>query len=428
MHPNPDIRALLERLHHPSLTEITLGLERVQTLLNALGNPEKKLPPVIHVAGTNGKGSVCAYLTAIFQHAGLTVHRYTSPHLVRFNERILLADTQINDNDLQRYLEQIAALANAHPATFFEYTTAAAFLGFAETEADVCILETGMGGRLDATNIIPNPLLTIITPISMDHMDFLGNTLEKIAAEKAGIMKDGVPCIIAPQPPNALHILKETARSENTPLRVYGEDWHIINSHYVSSSHHFRLAPSLLGAHQITNAATAIAAVEKVASIKTDWNITKANMDSGLTNAVWPARLQRLKTPHPFALALPKASLWLDGGHNLDAAQALKTWLADQPKPRTIVCGMLADKDAEGFIHTLGGVYEIFIGIEFQTEKPIHTKEKLLELASVKGAHTKSALNVATAFELLAESNTQGTVLICGSLYLAGDVLSLSDT
>lgn len=411
IHPNPEIGALLQRLHHPSLKAISPGLERVERLLAALGNPEQKLPPIIHIAGTNGKGSVCAYLTAMLQQTGLKVHLYTSPHLVQFNERIMVAGKEISDEALQHYLAQVSKLLEVHPVTFFEATTVAAFLAFADTPGDVCILETGMGGRLDATNVIENPLLTIITSISMDHMEYLGSTLEQIAREKAGIMKSGVPCIIGPQATAARMQLKNTAQQMHTPLWVYGEHWHLRDRQYVSKTFTFPLMPSLPGEHQYVNAAIALAAGEMLCSLAPQWQLDMQPMAQAIGYAHHPARLQPLND-----------TTWLDGGHNEDAAKALAHWLNHQPSPRVVICGMLETKDANAFIRQFHGHCEYMICIDQFGDAPNQPKEMLAQYAASASIPVQIADNIHNALQQAAQYKP-ATILICGSLYLAGEIL-----
>lgn len=427
MHQNPEIQTLLMHMHHPSLKQIMPGLERMHALLKALGNPEKKLPPVIHVAGTNGKGSTCAYLTAILQHAGLTVHRYTSPHLVRFNERIMLANQEIDDSKLGQYLTRIAAFSNSHPTTFFEATTTAAMLAFSEHPADVCILEVGLGGRLDATNVVERPLLSIITPIAMDHMDYLGDTLAQIAYEKAGIMKPHIPCVIAKQQSLALQELRNIAHAQHTPLLVYNNEWHINGQVYISENLSLPMQPSLPGNHQLKNAGVALAATQLLQRLKPEWNLNMNAATAALSDAKWPARLQKIMPPHPYATQLAHPSLWLDGGHNANAAEALSVWLALQQKPRTIIIGMLKDKDAKKFIQHLQDGCERMICIDSFTEQPIHTKDALTRIAESLQIPAQAAENIDEAIQIAASQDSE-TVLICGSLYLAGNVLSQSGT
>lgn len=425
MHSQPDIQHLLSQMHHQSLQPIEPGLERIHALLSALDNPEKKLPPVIHIAGTNGKGSVCAYLTAILQQAGLRVHRYTSPHLVRFNERIMLADEEIPDADLLKLLMRLQPLIVKHPATFYEATTALAMLAFAEMPADICILETGMGGKWDATNVVANPLLTILTPISMDHMDFLGNTIADIAGEKAGIIKQNVPCMVGKQPPEELHVLRQTAAAKHAPIKLAGEDWQRSGADFSAAGAQLTLKPSLAGMHQLDNAALAAAASLEISSLLPEMRITHAHIQQGISQAVWPARLQLLNATHALCQILPGSNIWLDGGHNADAAEQLAEWLKQQNAPMAVVCGMIVGKDSSTFIKCIAPCASRFIAVDGFSEAPLaQSKHHLAELAQ---AFTQSgeAEHIAQAMSALADAGFKGNVLICGSLYLAGHVLAM---
>ena len=293
-HPNSRIDALLSQIASPRLGVIDLSLDRMVQLLAALGNPQDRLPPVVHVAGTNGKGSLLAYLKAMMEAGGYAVHRYTSPHLVRFNERIEIGGSAISDAQLLPVLERVAQAAESHPVTFFEATTAAAFLAFSQFPADVLLLETGLGGRLDATNVIFKPLLTAITPISMDHTEYLGNTLAQIAAEKAGILKDGVPCVTGPQPAEAQAVIASKAAHWHAPLLSYGDNWSVAHQKDVllyrsDQSELIFPMPSLPGAHQIYNAGTAIACMQALK----DFSVPPEKMGQAIAGAFWPARLQK---------------------------------------------------------------------------------------------------------------------------------------
>ncbi len=435
MREAPEIAAVLARLQHPALPVIDLGLERVNALLARLDNPQLRLPPVIHVAGTNGKGSLIAYLSAIMQAAKLRAHRYISPHLVRFHERIMLAGREIDDQALLDTLTRTEQAMQEAPVTFFEATTAAAFLAFAEHSADVLLLETGLGGRLDATNIIPSPLLTAITPIAMDHSEFLGDTLAKIAAEKAGIIKPGVPCVIGPQLPEVLKGLEVTAEEQRAPLWRYGKEWYLEQQggrHSYRSAHlTLALKPSLEGEHQFANAATAVACIDALrvhaSTHKVIEKINDAAMANGIARASWPARLQRL-TDHPFVQALPDAcELWLDGGHNPHAGAMLANWANGRGLPVYLVCGMIEGKDTGGFLMPFKGIAQRVYCITIPEEPKAQTADALALTAASAGIAACAAGDIEHALHSIAQQ-TQGPalVLICGSLYLAGWVLGLN--
>lgn len=416
---NPEIQALLKKFEQTPLPEISLGLTRVTALLDALGNPQRKLPPVVHVAGTNGKGSLLAYLTAIFQHQGKQVHRYTSPHLVDFSERILLNGAPISDHVLYDALQRVAKALPSHTATYFEATTAAAFLAFAETPADILLLETGLGGRLDATNVIDAPLLTAITPVSLDHQEFLGNTLEQIAAEKAGIIKPGVACVVGPQQPEALHVIAAQAKKLGAPLYAFGDAWEISGIHGGFHYHSNRRCAnfpkaSLPGAHQLFNAATAIACAETIEPA-----ISNEALATGIQCAEWPGRLQLLSGK--LAMRHPHTQLWLDGGHNPAAGEMLAEW-ACTAGPIGMILGMLKTKDAEGFLRHFQGIIAEIATVPITSSTHAASAETLQAIASAYGFSAKTFASVPDALEAMA---AYPKLLICGSLYLAGEVLKL---
>lgn len=426
-------------LLHPKLIDLSLG--RVERLLAKLGHPEKKLPPVVHVAGTNGKGSVTAYLRAFTEAAGKRAHIYTSPHLVRFHERIALAGDDgrahaIDEDFLVDVLTRVHAVNDGDNITQFEITTAAAFLAFSERPADVLLLEVGLGGRLDATNVIPDPALTVITPISMDHAEKLGPTLGKIAFEKAGILKRGVPGIISQQSDEVLTVLESRARVLGAPLTVWGRDYDAYEqAGRLIVQQHDRLLdlplPALIGRHQIINAGTAVAAAlvlgEKVRSLAVD----ERAIETGLRTVEWPARMQRLTSgPLPEILG-DETELWLDGGHNPAAGDMLADTLATldekSPKPVYLVVGMMGQKDALGFLAPFRGLVRAIytVPIPGAHEAP-HSEENLAEIARGAGMQAIDRKNVIDALQTIAQlSEGPKRVLICGSLYLAGHVLSL---
>ncbi len=438
--PTSDALLAEMKLLHPKLIDLSLG--RVVRLLTKLKNPELHLPPVVHIAGTNGKGSVTAYLKAIFEAAGKRVHAYTSPHLVRFHERIELAGKDgkarpIGEDDLVDVLMRVRAVNDGDDITQFEITTAAAFLAFAEHRADVLLLEVGLGGRLDATNVIKKPALTIITPVSLDHAEKLGATIAKIAAEKAGILKRGVTGIVSAQVPEALDVLESEARKAGAKLVVWGRDYDAYeqNGRLVVQRDDAGLLdlplPALIGRHQITNAGTAVAAALVLAEQNPQFGLTEKAIEKGLRTVEWPARMQRLTNgPLPEILG-PGAELWLDGGHNPAAGDMLADTLASfedkSPKPTYLVVGMMGQKDAAGFLSPFRGlVRSMFtVPIPGAHESP-HSAETLAQIARDIGFYAQDTPGVAEALSLIAAlPNGQKRVMICGSLYLAGHVLGL---
>jgi dihydrofolate synthase / folylpolyglutamate synthase len=393
----------------------------------ALGHPERALPPVVHVAGTNGKGSVLAFLRAMLEAGGYSVHLYTSPHLVRFNERVVVAGEEIADAPLLALLDECEAANKGEAITFFEITTAAAYLAFARTDAEILLLETGLGGRLDATNVIDRPLLTAITPVSLDHQGFLGDDLGGIGMEKAGILKAGVTGVVSAQPAPAMAAIKARAREIGAPLLCEGEDWSVEAAadglRYCGRSGALALPrPNLAGAHQIANAGMALACLEMLDGFPVD-DKAKAR---GLTHARWPARLQRL-TKGPLAAALPEGwELWLDGGHNPAAAEVLAEWakgLSDG-RPLHLVCAFLETKDAGTFIETIAPQAASFHALAPAGEHAYIPAEKLVAFARAAGLEAAAAANVSAAITELARRDGPARVLVCGSLYLAGEVLT----
>jgi dihydrofolate synthase/folylpolyglutamate synthase len=426
----PASDAVLERLMalHPKL--IDLKLDRVEDMLARLGNPERKLAPVVHVAGTNAKGSVLAYMRAALEAAGKRVHVYTSPHLVRFHERIRLAGELIAESELTKLLEECEAANEGRPITFFEITTAAAFLAFARMPADVVLLETGLGGRLDATNLIAKPRLTIITPVSLDHQQFLGNTLAEIAGEKAGILKPGVACVLARQEPAARAVIRARAEALGAPVLEQGVDWSVradgghLHYHERGVETAYPL-PVLPGAHQIDNAGTAIAALRHLGDLTPD----DAAVAAGLETAIWPARLQRL-TKGSLVEKLPDDwELWLDGGHNPAAGEMLALHAAAKwrDRPLHLVSGMLNSKAAGDFLKPLAGVAADLATVTIPGEANSFTADQLAEMARGAGmAAVRTSVSVADAVDGIVSKATgrPERILVCGSLYLAGRVLA----
>jgi len=416
---------VLERLTalHPKL--IDLGLDRTERLLAALGHPERNLPPVIHVAGTNGKGSTIAHMRAIAEAAGLSVHTYTSPHLIRFHERIVLNGTPIAEAALLAILEECETANDDAPITFFEVTTAAAFLAFARHPADLLLLETGLGGRFDSTNVIGDPAVTVITPVSMDHMQFLGDSVEKIAFEKAGILKPGLPGIVGPQDARALAVIELRAAEIDVPLSISGIDWSAAPEGadgmvYRDDQGEIVLPlPALPGAHQIDNAGAAIAALRA-------WNALDFGLEdfaAGVTDARWPGRLQRLRGGKLSACLPDSWELWLDGGHNPAAGAALaQTTGGWTDGPVVVVCGIQENKNVAGFLSPMAGTVTHLVAIDLPGETPGHPAAEIAGSAKAAGIESTVAPSLEDALRSI--SGKPGRVLICGSLYLAGSVLA----
>jgi dihydrofolate synthase/folylpolyglutamate synthase len=428
-----DSATILQRLErlHPKLIDLSLG--RIERLAGALGNPHLALPPVIHVAGTNGKGSVIAYLKAILQSAGLRVHVYTSPHLRSFSERICLAGPggaePISEGALVDLLERVERANAGEPITFFEITTAAAFLAFAEHPADVVILETGLGGRLDATNIVAEPALCVITPISIDHSGFLGDTIYQIAGEKAGILKAGVPCVVARQPDEAEDAIARRAAEIRAPVLAAGRGWDAFEQHgrlvFQDESRLMDLPlPRLVGRHQIENAGLAVAAVCNLH----EFDLGEEVIEKGLWDVAWPARLERLGPGALHALTFPDTELWLDGGHNPAAAHALAGAMAELeervPCPLHLIVGMMSNKDAAAFLAPFKGLAEFVVTVSIPGQPNAYTAEELAEMARHLDLLAEPARDLEDAFDLSRSVGQRGTrVLMTGSLYFAGKVL-----
>jgi dihydrofolate synthase/folylpolyglutamate synthase len=431
MSPTDAILARLVALHPK---RIDLSLERMYRLLAALGDPQAALPPVIHVAGTNGKGSTVAFLRAMLEAAGLGVHVYTSPHLVHFHERFRLAAPGggrfVQDHALAEVLAEVEQRNGGEAATVFEVTTAAGLLLFARNPADVLLLEVGLGGRLDATNVVDRPVATVITPVSMDHAEFLGDTVTKIAGEKAGIFKRGVPAVVAPQTDDALAVIERQAARMAAPLFVSGQHWHVMEEagRLIFQDEDGLLdlpRPRLVGRHQIDNAGTALAALRA-----SPWRgIPGGAIEAGIVGADWPARLQRLSSGTLADLLAGGAELWLDGGHNIDGGRVVAAAMAElhdrRPANLTLIVGMLATKDAAGFLANFSGLARHVHAV------PIANQEKALEPEAIVAAAHKVGLSASAAPDvghvlktMRAEGGTAARILITGSLYLAGDVLA----
>lgn len=412
---------ILERMMalHPKIIDLTL--DRMWRLLQKLGNPQNDLPPVIHIAGTNGKGSTQAMIRAGLEAAGKRVHAYTSPHLARFHERIRLAGTLIDEDHLSMILDECYEQNGGETITYFEITTAAAILAMARTPADYTLLEVGLGGRLDATNVIDKPLLSIITPISIDHEQFLGNTLAKIAGEKAGIIKKMCPVIVAPQPDEALDVIEQTANRNHAPLIAYAQHWQIDTERdgliFHDDNGVVQLPrPNLPGAHQFENAGTAVAALRQL-------GFGNEVCEAALTQAHWPARMQKLQSGPVIDIA-PNAEIWLDGGHNPAAGRALGHHLSQLPKrPTYLICGMLNTKDIAGYLSPMASHVEKLVAVSIPGELNTLPAEDTAAAAQQAGILSETAVDVITAAGDIAKTDPDARILICGSLYLAGNIL-----
>jgi dihydrofolate synthase/folylpolyglutamate synthase len=430
--------ATLQRLLtlHPKL--IDLSLDRMWRILDRLGHPERKLPPVIHVAGTNGKGSTVAFMRAMLEADGKRVHAYTSPHLVRFNERIRLAadggSRLANDATLIDALAECERVNAGETITFFEITTAAALLLFSRHPADILLLEVGLGGRLDSTNVIAHPRVSTITPISLDHADHLGDTIEKIAAEKSGIIKRGAPVVVSPQVDEAMRVIEQQAAKLHAPLYACGQAWMASEEHgrfvYQDDDGLLDLpAPRLPGRHQFVNAGTAIASL-RVAGFK----LPVWAYETGLLKADWPARMQRLTQGKLPPLAPAGSEIWLDGGHNPDGGRAIAGTLADLeervPRPLVLIVGMLATKDFAGYLRNFAGLARHLFAVPIpKADKPL-APEVIAQTARDMGLTTETSPDVGSALQAAGKLSLPmpPRILICGSLYLAGDVLALNGT
>lgn len=435
-HPKASLQKKLEALYaRRTRSRVNWDSEGYIRLLHNMGDPHTKIPPVIHVAGTNGKGSIIAFLRSILEAQGYNVHSYTSPHLLRVNERFYVAGREISDDYLERMIDELQAQHNLEGLSFFEITTALAFKVFSENAADVVLLEVGMGGRLDCTNVIERPLATIISRISLDHTEFLGDSLSKIAAEKAGIIKPCVPCILSAQGGEEVTALVyeavlEKAKLCSAPLLTYGREWtSFIDNESLTFGQEGRQAvrypvPGLRGKHQAYNAGAALAAL---AAVSEDLSVEEEAIARGLASACWPGRLQKIDRS---SLRMSgKGEIWLDCGHNDSAgevlAQVTRDWAVDDPSPLLLILGMLAHKDARGFLDPLMPyIEEIFL-------TGIKGEEHSLRIDALKG-RVEGSLNgkplrvfSGVAEALYAARGHEGRILIAGSVYLAGDVLSL---
>jgi dihydrofolate synthase/folylpolyglutamate synthase len=426
---------ILQRLLSLHPKKIDLVLDRIGRLLADLGHPELRLPPTLHVAGTNGKGSTCAFARAMLEAQGLKVHVYTSPHLVHFNERIRLAGRLIGEDELSATLAECERVNDGKPITFFEITTAAAFLAFARHRADALILEVGLGGKYDATNVVARPQATIVTPVGLDHAEFLGTSIAGIAAEKAGIIKPGIPVIVGPQDDTPRDVISRRADALNAPLIAFGQDFFAHQEHgrmvYQDMDGLLDLPlPRLIGRHQIENAATAIAALRHA---NRDWG-DDAAIEKGLRTVEWPARLQRLTRGPLIELAPKDCEIWLDGGHNPHGAQAIARAIADledrAERPLYLVCGMLRTKDAVGYFSAFRGLARHVTTIPIEGEAAAQGSGALYDAARQAGLDASPADDLEDAMmQVSAWSHARADepaprILICGSLYLAGQVLA----
>ncbi len=427
--------AILQRLLqlHPKRIDLTLG--RMRRLMSALGHPERHLPPVIHVAGTNGKGSTIAFMRAIAEAAGLRVHTYTSPHLVRFAERIMLAGETgaqpIAEPWLAELLEECEAANAGAPITFFEITTAAAFLAFSRREADLLLLEVGLGGRLDATNVAEGVAVSAIAPVALDHQEFLGDNLRQIAQEKAGIIREGVPVVIGPQPDDAYHAIAERARALHAPLFAANRDWQVFEQHgrlvwEDESALHDLPLPALTGRFQVDNAGLAIAALRRLG----DGRISEEAIARGLRRARWPGRMQPLREGLLRLFVNPDDELWIDGGHNPHAAQALASTLADldevAPMPIVLVVGMLNNRDAQAWLGHFTGLVSQVYAVPIPGQENAHDPVDIAAAACRAGLSAQAVPTLEEALRQAARLKPDAPVriVIAGSLYLAGHALA----
>ncbi len=416
-----DSGLILDRLKALFPRSIDLTLNRPQRLLADLGHPERRMPPIIHFAGTNGKGSTLAMVRAGLEAESLSVHAYISPHLAKFHERIRLAGHLIEEDELVSILQECETVNAGRPISLFEITTCAAMLAFSRIQADMLLLEVGLGGRLDATNVVEQPEMTVISPVSLDHQQYLGATIQEIAREKAGILKPGVSCVVSAQLPQAMDVIRTVAKDVGAPLIVQDEDWAIQPfdgglRHICSDGEVLLPMPSLVGPHQIGNAGAAITVLRRL-------GINSSSLASALTGAAWPARMQRLKSG-PLVKAAGESELWLDGGHNAAAGQAVARTLEDMP-PRTnrIVCGMLNTKDIHGFLSPLRGVAERLCGVSIPGEEAAMPAYSIAVAANEIGFNAQTAATTEEAVQQFAQEAPGERILVCGSLYLAGWIL-----
>jgi dihydrofolate synthase / folylpolyglutamate synthase len=437
--PSLPLRELIARLSALHPKQIDLSLERMHRLLKLLDHPERKLAPVVHVAGTNGKGSTIAYLRAILEAAGLRVHVFTSPFLVRINECYRLGrpggGVLVGDDELRAALEHCERANAGGPVTIFEVETAAAFCLFAQHPADVVLLEVGLGGRLDSTNVIDAPLATVIAPVSMDHMEFLGDSLTKIAGEKAAIIKRDVPVIAAEQAPEAMDVIEQYAKRMRAPLHAAGQQWHVNVERgrlvYQDERGLMDLAaPRLFGRHQFDNAGLAIATLRALDRFK----LTIADFEAGIVGAEWPARMQRLTAGALVDQAPPGAELWLDGGHNADGGRVAAAALGDLEervsRPLVVISGMMANKDAGAFLANFAGLTRHIIAVPIPDRDNSMPPDRLADAARALGMRVETSSGIEAALRSLSRLAYEipPRILITGSLYLAGPVLAANGT
>ena len=437
--PRASIDDLMARLTSLHSSRIDLSLDRMHRVLRELGHPERKLAPVIHVAGTNGKGSTVAYLRAILEAAGLRVHVFTSPWLVRINESFRIGrnggGVLVGDDELRAVLEHCERVNAGAPLTFFEVKTAAAFYLFAQHPADVVLLEVGLGGRFDSTNVIEQPLATVITPIGMDHMDYLGDTLAAIAGEKAAIIKRNVPAISAEQTSEAMAVIEAQARRVRAPLFAAGEGWHVNVERgrlvYQDERGLMDLAaPRLFGRHQFDNAGLAIATLRAASAFR----IEPAAFEAGIINAEWPARMQRLASGSLIDFGPTGCEVWLDGGHNADGGRVVAAALGDLEervsRPLVVIAGMMGNKDAGAFLANFAGLTRHIIAVPIPGADNAMPPDRVAGAARALGMRVEIATGIEPALRALAKLayEVPPRILITGSLYLAGHVLAQNGT
>jgi dihydrofolate synthase / folylpolyglutamate synthase len=436
--PEP-LDQLIARLSALHPRQIDLSLDRMHRLLAALDHPERQLPPVIHVAGTNGKGSTIAYLRAILEAAGLRVHAFTSPFLVRINECYRLGRNHggvlVDDDELRGTLEHCERANKGQPITIFEIETAAAFCLFARHPADVVLLETGLGGRLDSTNVIDAPLATVIAPVSMDHTEFLGNTLTEIAGEKAAIIKRKKPVVCAEQSPDAMAVIEAQANRMRAPMHAAGQQWHVSVERgrlvYQDERGLMDLAaPKLFGRHQFDNAGLAIATLRAIDAFK----VGLPAFEAGIVNAEWPARMQRLVSGALVEQGPPGCEIWLDGGHNAEGGRVAAAALGDLEervsRPLVVIAGMMANKDAGAFLANFAGLTRHIMAVPIPSRGHAMPPDRLADAARALGMRVENAPSVEAALQALSRLayEVPPRILITGSLYLAGHVLAVNGT
>jgi len=408
---------------------IKLGFERVNGVLANLGNPQLKLPPVIHIAGTNGKGSTLAFMKSILEAEGYTVHRYSSPHIEQYNERIHLAGKDISDDYLHEIIEETRTAAGDIQPTFYEGTTAAAFLAFSRVPADVLLLETGLGGRLDATNVVDDPLLSIIAPISLDHMEYLGTTLAMIAGEKAGILKKGSKAVISWQYEETMQVLFRKCVQLDIDPSLHVRDWDFERTvegfNFIDCNSEIAIKlpkPSLAGIHQYLNAATAVASI---LSIKETLPVSMTNIHHGIGNTYWPARLEHIQSGKLHSQLPEGFELWVDGAHNDEGAKMLAAHINHEwkDKPTIMINGRTGNRDIEGFLKYFKDSVKQIYSIRVESEPLAEDPQKICKVANGLGFEGAVSLDIENAVDtIIKKSNEPVRIIVCGSLYLAGDI------